>query len=105
MSRVEERVDALFIEETGFLEVEAEEVPGGAQVLAEGLVLELVVNGEFFEEVGLEGFEVLLEVVGDDEVAGGEAVLESVLGGDGFAFGGTGSGGTAGGLRIHTPYY
>ncbi len=67
--RVEQRVDALFVEEAGFLEVEAEEVPRGAEVLAELLVLELGGDLEFGEEVGLELVEVGLEIRRDDEVA------------------------------------
>jgi hypothetical protein len=43
-------------------------------------------RGEFGQEVRLEGLELFALVFADDEVAGSQAVLESVLGGVGFAF-------------------
>ena len=91
-----ERVDAFFVEQASFLEVETEEVPGGAEVLAEGLILEFVVDNDLGKEAGLELLEVVAEVVGNDEVARGEAMFQGVLRGDGLAFGGAGSGGPMG---------
>ena len=53
-------------------------------------------GSELLGEGVLEGVELLVFVVADDEVTGGESVAEGVLRDAGFAFAGNGSGGVLG---------
>lgn len=72
------------------------EVPGGVQELVEEQLGEGACGLEFGDQLAAEGFEVLAFLVGDDELAGGEAVAEGVAGAAGLAFGGAGAGGAPG---------
>jgi hypothetical protein len=86
------------IEEMGFDGGEAVDAPHGIGGEAHGIVLGLI--------LGLEGLDVAFEVgvvggtilIVDDHGCTGEAVFAGVLGGDGFALWGGGSGGVAGGF-------
>jgi hypothetical protein len=74
----------------GFDAAEALEVPGGVEDLLEGKGLEGTLRGELGFEGVAKSCEVFLFIGADDEVFGGESVLERVPGDAGFALGVTG---------------
>jgi hypothetical protein len=73
--------------------MEAAEVPGCVEDLAEEFLFELALGLRGLAEALLEELEGFLFALGDDEGAGGEAVEEAVHGGAGLAFFGAGAGG------------
>jgi hypothetical protein len=79
------------VEQAGFHGADAAEAPGsdshGLDEVEFGLAFGLVVVEERIEEL----IELLLVLVGDDVVLGGEAVLDGIAGGTSLAFGGKGA--------------
>jgi len=82
--------------EVGFQTPDAANIPGRVDELAEEVLLEGASGLEVVLEGGLEELEFLALVGADDQVPGVQAMLEGVLGGAGFPFGGAGSGGKLG---------
>ena len=80
------------VEELGFGEAAAFEVPGGFEDPLEEDFLEGAAGVEFQAEVGFQGFKGGFEAEGDDESTGGELVAYGVIGGFGFSFNGFGTG-------------